>query len=84
MGAVATVAPVLGTRERLTVRSGGADAENPLGTSPGSQPGEGTSTANSRRYTNDLGEGVPGLRAWGSEPAPEALDTNGRGRCWPC
>lgn len=48
---------------RLTVRSGGADAENPLGTPPGSQSGGGSSAANSQRHINDLGVGAIGRKA---------------------
>lgn len=67
-GAVATVAPVLGTWERLTVRSGGADAENPPGTPPGSQSGGVPSAANSQRHINDLGVGAIGRKAGGRTP----------------
>lgn len=63
MGAVATVAPVLGTWERLTVRCGAADAENALGPHPGSQSGRGPSAANSQRHINDLGVGAIGRKA---------------------
>lgn len=76
-GVVATVAPVLGTWERLTVRSGGADAENPPGTPPGSQSGGESSAANSQRHINDLGVGAIGRKAGGRTPRGGA-DRNAR------